>query len=323
MGPLRARLEECCEHTVTKYWYVSHSFYVWNGTHHISNELTCLGTAPSAWITLRDEYHLLRFSYVLGISLHHLRDLHYFPHTQIQTILVPLHGLQGVPIQCEGLSPTEMSMVYEAISRNISMKTQEASLHLWALTSAAAPKRLRADMENIQRDTKALGEQLKGILALNTAEVLTTTFQAKYATCKEERCVVHLYAHVNIALSVSAFFLFACIFYCFVLQSACWCLSLSCASWLYNQLTAPERNIIHGFMLKHTYMQCLHCIRNTFIRNQRPAVFVLNMHGFHTVGHVKTDMHTSQHRFGEYIWFTHPSWYQCPSVLSFLLHIDN
>ncbi len=123
-----------------------------------------------------------------------LRDLQYFSHTQIRTILIPLHGLQGVPIQCVGLSPTEMSMVYEAISRNISMKTQEASLHLWALTSAAAPKRLRADMENIQRDTKALGEQLKGILALNTAEVLNITFQAKYATCKEDRCVVHLYA---------------------------------------------------------------------------------------------------------------------------------
>jgi hypothetical protein len=97
-----------------------------------------------------------------------------------------------VPIQFEGLSQTDVSLIYEAIARNISMKTQEASLHLWALTGAAAPKRLRADMENIQRDTKALGEQLKGILALNTAEVLNTTFVARYATCKEERYTAHV-----------------------------------------------------------------------------------------------------------------------------------
>ena len=86
----------------------------------------------------------------------------------------------GVPLQCEDLSPTEVSLVYEAIARNVSMQAQDASLHLWALNSAAAPKRLRADMENIQRDTKALGEQLKGILALNAAETLNMTFQAEY-----------------------------------------------------------------------------------------------------------------------------------------------
>ncbi len=103
-------------------------------------------------------------------------------YAQIRTIIVPLHGKQSVPLHCEGLSPAEMSLLYEAVARNLSLQTQDVSLHLWALSSAAAPKRLRADIENIQRDLHALGEQLKGILALNAAEVIHASFQADYIT---------------------------------------------------------------------------------------------------------------------------------------------
>jgi hypothetical protein len=108
-------------------------------------------------------------------------------NTQIRTILMPPGSLQGVTLQCEGLLPDEVSLLYEAIACKMSMWAQDASLQLWSLTSAAAPKRLRADIENIQRDTKAMGEQLKGILALNAAEALNMTFQAEYVTDKDGR----------------------------------------------------------------------------------------------------------------------------------------
>ena len=107
-------------------------------------------------------------------------------HKQVRTILIPSSGQPGVPIQSSRLSPSEMSLIFEAIARSLSIQTQDVSLHLWSLTGAAAPKRLRADIEHMQRDIKAMGEQLKGILALNTAEILHTTFQVEYVTDHEE-----------------------------------------------------------------------------------------------------------------------------------------
>lgn len=121
------------------------------------------------------------------------------PPTQVRTILVPSRGQQ----RWEALTPAEMSLVYEVLARSLSMQTQEVSLHLWNLSSAAAPKRLLADIKFIQRDNKALGEQIKGVLALNAAEVLNTTYQAKYLTGLGERyaryCSIYR-VHLNFLL---------------------------------------------------------------------------------------------------------------------------
>jgi hypothetical protein len=134
---------------------------------------------------------------------------HTHTHTQIRTILIPLNGLQAVPLHCDGLTSAEVSRIYEGIARSMSIQAQDASLHLWALIGAAAPKRLRADIESIQRDSKALGDQLKGILALNAAEVLSMTFETKYLTETAERymcmyvCMVSMSLVCNLFLSLS------------------------------------------------------------------------------------------------------------------------
>ncbi len=101
-------------------------------------------------------------------------------HAQVRTIILPRDGPLAVPIQSDNLSAKDLSLIFETVARSVSIQTQDISLHLWALTSAAAPKRMRSNVAEVRRDSRAVGELLKTILGLSGAERLHATFEAKY-----------------------------------------------------------------------------------------------------------------------------------------------
>jgi hypothetical protein len=112
-----------------------------------------------------------------------LRNKHLTLHLfvlQVRSLFIPLEGSVGVPIRSNDLSAGEVSILFETVARSLSIQTQDISLHLWALTSAAAPKRLRSNLGEIHRDSRAVGELLKKILELQSGESLLATFEAKY-----------------------------------------------------------------------------------------------------------------------------------------------
>ena len=105
---------------------------------------------------------------------------------------MPMRSRQGMPLHCESFTPRDLSLIFETVARSVSIQTQDISLHLWSLTTAAPPKRIRSNTSDMLRDSRAVGELLKSILGLSSADKLNMIFEAKYIAKDLTRCAYAL-----------------------------------------------------------------------------------------------------------------------------------